>query len=338
MLGEGTRVLAANQLGERGMCHPRSGSGGGQVKHVQVEVRVFGCFALDVIQHSLLLLQGEGRLLRQHQHGTPVHIQRAVADHDEILRAVGHTELAQRFHGLRDHSQGLARLGKLPARDGHHAIRLQVLEILAEGLDGVQVVLAEGESSGRGGGPGIHQSHLHHVVPVAAVAHEGAPVADVHVHLGNLVEVVSVVGENPAHDVGGNDGIDLDAGDVQAAVGDGAQHIHSAARADDGEVSARTQHVGHRRCRRHQIATVSLVPVIGIGVHDVGAGVGVDDDCLGVSPPVHFHARERIPLGVERRFALHALGIDDVNELAAKVRYDQYEQGQREDRGNTAGP
>ncbi len=76
--------------------------------------------------------------------------------------------------------------------------------------------------------------------------------------------------------------------------------------------------------------------MIGVGVHDVGAGVGVDDDCLGVSPLVHFHARERIPLGVERRLALHALGVDDVNQLAAKVRHDQYEQGQRENCGNAA--
>ena len=193
--GEGPRILAANQLGERRMCHPGIGSGHGQIKHVQVQIRFAWRFALDVVQHRLLLFQGEGRLLGQHQHRTSVHVQRAVADHDEILRAVRYAELTQRFHRLRDHAQGLARLGELPARDGDHAVRLQVLEVFAEGLDRVQIVFAKGEGSGRGRGPGVDQRHLHHVVPVAAVAHERASVADVHVHLGNLVEVVSVVSE-----------------------------------------------------------------------------------------------------------------------------------------------
>ena len=242
----------------------------------------------------------KGDLLGQHHHRLAIGVQRAIAHHDEILRGVLDAHLAQRFHGLRDHAQRLARFGKLPASDGDHAVGLQVLEVFAEGFDGVEVVLAEGEGPGGGGSPGIHQRHLHDVVLIMAVADERTAIADVHVHFGNLVEVIGVIGEAVAHDVVGDDGIDFDAGDVGAAIRHRAQHIHTAARADDGEVTARAQHVGQRRRSRHQIAPVIVAPMMRVGIHQVGAGVGVDDDGLGPALVVDFDSRQRVPARVKR--------------------------------------
>ncbi len=230
-----------------------------------------------------------------------------------------HAHFMQRFHGLRNHAQRLARLGKFPARDGDHAVGLQVFEVFAKRLDRVEIVFAERECAGRRRRPGIHQRHLHHVVLVVAVAHKRAAIADMHVHLGNLVEVKRVVGEAIAHDVVGNDGIDFDAGDIRAAVGHGAQHVNATARPDDGEVAVRTQHVRHRRGRRHQV--------------DAGSRRSNDRDrcssekcCASASITmalrrsllVDLNPRERIPARIERRVALHALGIDDVDQAVVE--------------------
>ena len=141
-----------------------------------------------------------------------------------------------------------------------------------------------------------------------------------HMHLGNLVEVIGVVGEAVAHDVVGDDGIDLDAGDVSAAVSYGAQHIDTTARADDGEIAVRTQHVGDRRCGRHQIAAIAVAPMMRVGIHQRSLRIGIDNDGAAHSLLIDFNARDRIPLRIERSLALHSLGINDVDEAIAEVR------------------
>ena len=47
---------------------------------------------------------------------------------------------------------------------------------------------------------------------------------------------------------------------------------------------------------------------------------------------IDFDARERIPVRVHRRVALHALGIHNVDQLVVKVSGDQHQQEQRHDR------
>ena len=71
-----------------------------------------------------------------------------------------------------------------PAGKRHHPVRGEVLEIIAHGVDGIQVVLRKRERAGGGGSPGIDQRGLQHLKAIRAAAHEGAAVLDVDVHVG----------------------------------------------------------------------------------------------------------------------------------------------------------
>src|SRR5207244_6380597 len=126
----------------------------------------------------------------------------------------------------------------------NHAIRLEVLEIFAEGVGGVEAVLAQRESASGGRGPGVHQRHLDDVILGVRISHERPAVGDVDVDLGAVVQVIGVVGVALAHHRVGDDRIDLDPGHVRTATGYGAQHVHATARTYDGKVSARAQHIG----------------------------------------------------------------------------------------------
>ena len=94
-----------------------------------------------------------------------------------------------------------------------------MLEILFKSLHRVQIVFAERKRARGGRSPGIHQRHLNDVILVFAVADERAPILHVQVDLRPLIQVVSVIGIPAAHDVVGDDGVDLDGGNVLAAVG-----------------------------------------------------------------------------------------------------------------------
>ena len=119
-----------------------------------------------------------------------------------------------------------------------------MFEVLLKSLHGIEIVFAQGKGAGCGGGPGIHQCHLHHVVLLPGVADERPPVAHVDMHIGPLIQVKRIVGVTATHDGVGDDGIDLDSGDAVTAVGHGAKHVHAASRPDDGVISVRPQHIG----------------------------------------------------------------------------------------------
>ena len=201
-----------------------------------------------------------------------------------------------------------------------------MVEVLFKGLDGIQTVLAKRERACRRRSPGIHQRHLHHVVLLTAVAYEGAPVGNVHMHFGQFIEVVGEVRIAAAHDVVRDDGIDFDAGDVPAAVGNGAQYIDSSARPYDGEVAPGAEYVGERRWCRHKVVAIPGVPVVRVGIHDVGIGVGIDHDHLGAPDFINFDARQRIPLGEQRRGSPRPLGVHNVDEIATQICRDQGDQ------------
>ena len=81
-----------------------------------------------------------------------------------MVSRILNSHLAQRLHGLGNHAQRLTGLLELPAGDGDHAVRFQVVKVFAEGFHGVEVVLAQRECARGGRGPGIHQGHLQHVI------------------------------------------------------------------------------------------------------------------------------------------------------------------------------
>jgi hypothetical protein len=97
-----------------------------------------------------------------------------------------------------------------------------MLEIFAEGVDRVEAVLTERKGPGSRGSPGVHQGHLHHIKGLGRVPYEGTAIRHMKVNLRTLVQMERVVGIAPTHDRIGDDGVNFDAGDTGAAVGDGA--------------------------------------------------------------------------------------------------------------------
>ncbi len=120
-------------------------------------------------------------------------------------------------------------------------------QVIAEGVAGVEVVLGERERAGGGGGPGIHQGGLQHLIFVGAAADEAAAVLHVDVNLGTQIEIVAEPGEALAHDRVGDDAVDLDGGDIGAAAVEGARHVPAAAGSDDQGLGAGADGIGERR-------------------------------------------------------------------------------------------
>ncbi len=94
-----------------------------------------------------------------------------------------------------------------------------MIEIFAEGLDGVEIILAERECASRGRGPGVDQRHLHHIKMLRARAQKRSAVGHVNMNVRPIVEMLRVGGVALAHDGGGDDGIDFDPGHAGTAVG-----------------------------------------------------------------------------------------------------------------------
>src|SRR6185312_11949265 len=182
-----------------------------------------------------------------------------------------------------------------PARDGDHAIGLQVVKVFAKSFEGIKIVFAESKRPGGSGSPGIHQRHLYYVIAVVRATNVRAAILHVDVDLGQIVQVIRVVGVSATHHVIDDNGIDLNASDVGTAVGDGSHHVHASARANNGEVSLRAQHIRERRRGGHQALLpikaslpwnagvrgrgtrgLVLVPPGGIHVHDGCGGVSVN--------------------------------------------------------------
>src|SRR5262249_11473487 len=128
---------------------------------------------------------------------------------------------------------------KLPARDGDHAISFEVLEVFLEGLHGVEIVLAQREGTGGGGGPGIDKCHLYYVVFVPRTADVGAAVLYVNMHLRPVVEAERIIRVLAAHNIVDDDWVDFDSGYAGTAVGHSPHHVDAAAWSDDGKIAAR---------------------------------------------------------------------------------------------------
>ena len=89
-----------------------------------------------------------------------------------------------------------SRGGSKPQRvNDHHAIVGQMREVIAERVRGVEIVFGERERAGRGGGPGVHQRRLDHLVFILAAPHEAAPVFHLDVHIRTQIEAAAQLRE-----------------------------------------------------------------------------------------------------------------------------------------------
>ena len=188
--------------------------------------------------------------------------------------------LAQRVDGQRDQAQRFARRIEAPSRDGNQSVVGQVLQVIAEGVGGVEVVFGERESAGGGGRPGVHQGGLQHLVFVFAAAHEAAAVLHEEMNLGTQIEVVAEPGEALAHDGVGDDAVDLDRGDIGAAAVQRARHVPPAARSDDQRLGAGAHGIRQRRTLQREIAAVVRSEIGEIEFRNRGGRIGVDDNAV----------------------------------------------------------
>src|SRR6185437_5583202 len=207
------------------------------------KVRVRG----NMSSNSRILLRRKCGFFGQNQHRAAVFIEAAVGDDHKVVVRIGNAQLMQRLNSLRYHAQGFTRTLKLPARDGDHAIGLQMVKVFAKSFEGIKIVLAQSKCAGSGGSPCINESHLYYVIAVVRATNIRAAILHVDVDLGQIVQVIRVVGVSATHHVIDDNGIDLNASDVGTAVGDGSHHVHASARANNGEVSLRAQHIRERR-------------------------------------------------------------------------------------------
>ena len=92
----------------------------------------------------------ERRLLCEYDDRNSVFIQCAFGNDDEVASWIRDAELVKSFRGDRDNAEGFTRFAEFPARDGDHAVGLEVFEVLAKGFDGVKTIFAERECAGSG--------------------------------------------------------------------------------------------------------------------------------------------------------------------------------------------
>src|SRR6202041_19150 len=264
----------------------------GQINRLEYAV------TLKVSLHRSLFLLSKSRSLGQHDHWNSIFVERPFGSHNKVAGRIDDAKTVQGVHRHRDNTQCLPRLTKLPASDGDHALRFEMLEIFPERFHGVEIVFAQCESSGSGRGPGIHQRHLYDVEVLGRGAQIRTAISNVNVNFRTFVEMLGVSSISSAHDGIGNDGIDFDAGYAGTAIRYRAQHIHTPPRPDNGVVAARPKYVGQRWRGRHKITfPFGVALVCQVTVQDEGGCVSVYHDSLGLTLAVNFPARQSIPAG-----------------------------------------
>ena len=103
----------------------------------------------EMIGHRRFFCGRERSLLGQHDDGDAVFVERSLRSDDKVAGGIGHAQAMQGFYGDRYYAQGFARMAEFPTCDGDHAAGLEVIEIFAEGLDGIEIIFAEREGSRR---------------------------------------------------------------------------------------------------------------------------------------------------------------------------------------------
>lgn len=187
-------------------------------------------------------------------------------------------------------------VGHKPARGHKDPIVGQPLQVEAEGLAGVEVVLGQGEGACGGGRPGVHEGQHNGVVAAGAAGDEAAAVVDHGHHTWLLVGAAAELTEDGVGRLD-DEGVQFDRRHLALAQGQGGGDITAPARADDEGVPAGPQEVG-------QTPNIGLPEgsVEGSGPEDIGAGVGVDsqDQPVGQFAGEDGDAREGVPALVER--------------------------------------
>ena len=146
-------------------------------------------------------------------------------------QAIGGSPAALRARLLRERHE--AQAVRDPAGNRQHAAVGQVIEIIAERINGIERVFGQRVGAGRGSGPGVDQRRLDHVVALRCSPHEAASVVhrDPDARVG--VDAAGKLLKPVAHHIVGDDRIDLDAVHARRAEHQRRGEIPPAAGADD---------------------------------------------------------------------------------------------------------
>src|SRR5216683_5477182 len=111
-------------------------------------------------------------------------------------------------------------------------------QVVVERISRVEIVLTESERARSGGGPGVHQRRLQHLIFFGAPAHKATAIFNEHVQFRTEIKTAAEIWKTLAHDRIGDDGIDLHRGDVVATLRERPSHIPTAAGSDDERLAA----------------------------------------------------------------------------------------------------
>ena len=128
-----------------------------------------------------------------------------------------------------------------------------MIEILGEGLDGVDEALVQADVAGARRGEGVEQRQLDQIVALSARGDEAARLGDVHAHLRALIEPAREAGVGVPHQLD-HVGIELDRIDRGGALQERAQDIGAAAGAEDQDRRPLEQMIRQRPEREVEIA------------------------------------------------------------------------------------
>lgn len=167
-----------------------------------------------------------------------------VLDHGDVAARIADAQAPGGRVGQDHQAIGLAAR---PAREGQHALRAQVPDVLAHRLQRIESVLGEREGPGRSGGPGVDQRELDQVVALSRGAHEAAPVGHVRAHPRVVVEPTAPLPKASPHHVLYDDRVDLHGVDVSGAVQQRREHVPPAARPDHERAPFGRHHVPQGR-------------------------------------------------------------------------------------------
>ena len=154
-------------------------------------------------------------------------------------------ELHQRGDGQADGTAELdGRVGRMPARNGKHTVRIECREEGLPALDGVEPVLRQGERPGAGGCPGVDHAHFDQIELLLRPREPAAAVVDHEAHPGKIGD--SGIGPQLGRIRQQVDDhrVQVHAGHVAESEQVGRQHVAPAADPDDGRASAVAHVVG----------------------------------------------------------------------------------------------
>ncbi len=242
-----------------------------------------------------------------------------LAHHDHVFPRLRLAQISKGRHRQRNKAQRFTRRVESPPRENHQTVVGEMVEIIAERVRRVKVVFRKSECPGGGGGPGIHQRGLQHLIFVLAAPYEAPPVLDKDMHLRPEIQIAAELPVFLAHHRVGDDRIDLNRSDVLAARTKRARNVPSPT---------------ETRTLIQQVEFLVRREVIDVKIRDTGGSIRVYDQSGPEILIVHqADSRKTVPLNEQLLGKRSSLGIADIDRMLLAVINNENDKCQRQGDG-----